>query len=128
MTLSCMPLLFSYGSLQQENVQLSTFGRRLSGQRDELLRFEPSVVRIEDPQVAAKVGKTHHANVTFNGNEESRVPGMVFEITDAELASVDEYEVAFFYKRVTALLASGRRAWVYVDARSAPDRGELESA
>ncbi len=35
-----MPLLFSYGTLQQEDVQLSTFGRLLQGQRDELLGFE----------------------------------------------------------------------------------------
>ena len=116
-----MPLLFSYGTLQQENVQLSTFGRRLNGQSDELPRFEPSFVKIEDPQVVATSGKTHHANVTFNGNENSRVPGMVFEITDAELASVDEYEVAFFYERVAAMLASGRQAWVYLHAHAEPD-------
>jgi gamma-glutamylcyclotransferase (GGCT)/AIG2-like uncharacterized protein YtfP len=69
----------------------------------------------------AALGKTHHANVRFNGNDDSRVPGMVFEITDAELASVDEYEVAFFYKPVTATLASGGQVWLYVDTRSAPD-------
>ena len=116
-----MPLLFSYGSLQENKVQLSTFGRLLNGQRDELPRFEQSLVRIDDPQVAAAVGRTHHANATFNGNEDSRVPGMVFDVTDAELASVDEYEAAFLYKRVAATLASGRQAWVYVDAHSAPD-------
>lgn len=116
-----MPLLFSYGTLQEENVQLSTFGRRLNGQRDELPGFEPALVRIEDPQVVTALGRTHHANVRFNGNDDSRVPGMVFEITDAELASVDEYEVGFFYKRVAARLASGRQVWVYVDAHSARD-------
>jgi hypothetical protein len=115
-----MPLLFSYGTLQQENVQLSTFGRRLNGQRDELLGCEPTLVRIEDPQVVATLGKTHHANVLFNGNEDSRVLGMVFEITDLELASVDEYEIAFSYKRVAAMLVSGRQAWVYVYANGAP--------
>ena len=108
-----MPLLFSYGSLREENVQLSTFGKRLAGQRDELVGFEPSVVRIEDPQVAAALGKTHHANVTFNGSDESRVPGMVFEISDAELVRVVAYEAAFSYARVAATLASGKRAWVY---------------
>jgi hypothetical protein len=115
-----MPRLFSYGTLQQEKVQLSTFGRRLSGQEDELLRFEPSFAAIEDPLVAATIGKTHHANVTFNGRKDSRVPGMVFEITDAELARVDEYEAAFSYERVGAVLASGREAWVYVHAPVAP--------
>lgn len=108
-----MPLLFSYGVLQQEEVQLSTFGRRLNGQRDELPKFEQTLVRIEDPRVVTALGKTHHANVEFNGNDGSRVPGMVFEITDAELASVDEFEAAFLYVRVAALLASGREAWVY---------------
>lgn len=115
-----MPLLFSYGTLQQEDVQLSTFGRRLNGQRDELLRFEQSLVRIDDPLVVAAVGKTHHANVAFNGNEESSVPGKVFEITDAELASVDEYEATFLYQRVAVMLASGRQAWVYVHRQRAP--------
>jgi len=115
-----MPLLFSYGTLQQENVQLSTFGRLLHGQRDELPGFEPSSVRIEDPEVVAASGKTHHANVTFNGRNDSRVNGTVFEITDAELAAADQYEQLATYKRVAAMLASGKQAWVYVDARSAP--------
>ena len=57
-----MPLLFSYGTLQQDEVQISTFGRRLEGERG-----------------AA-------------------------------------------YCRVAAVLASRRRAWVYVDVRFAPPR------
>lgn len=115
-----MPLLFSYGTLQHDDVQLSTFGRLLQGQADELLGFEPSLVKIEDPQVVATSGKTHHANVTFNGRSDSRVSGTVFEITDAELAAADKYEQLAAYKRVVAKLASGKQAWVYVDARSAP--------
>lgn len=114
-----MPLLFSYGTLQQECVQLSTFGRVLKGQKDELLGFEPSLARIEDLQVVAATGKTHHANVTFNGRNDSRVSGMVFEITDAELAAADRYEQLASYERVVAKLASGRQTWVYVDSRSA---------
>ena len=114
-----MALLFSYGTLQQENVQLSTFGRLLDGQRDELVGFEPSLVRIEDPQVALASGRTHHANVTFNGRNDSRVSGTVFEITDAELAAADQYEHVAAYKRIAARLASGNQAWLYVDARSA---------
>ena len=46
--------------------------------------------------------------------------GTVFEITDAELAAADRYEQLAAYKRVAAMLASGKQAWVYVDARSAP--------
>jgi hypothetical protein len=116
-----MPFLFSYGTLQQEVVQLATFGRRLDGQPDELSGYERSLVRIEDPEVAATTGKTHHANVTFNGDDGSRVPGAVFEITDAELDCVDAYEAPFLYKRVAATLASGKQAWVYVHAPPRPD-------
>jgi gamma-glutamylcyclotransferase (GGCT)/AIG2-like uncharacterized protein YtfP len=117
-----MPLLFSYGTLQEHDVQLSTLGRRLSGQQDELPGFELSTVKIDDPQVVAAIGKTHHANVTFNGNQDSRVSGTVFEVTDAELARVDEFEIAFSYPRIAAVLASGRQAWVYVHRPDAVKR------
>jgi hypothetical protein len=115
-----MPLVFSYGTLQSDEVQRATFGRLLQGYRDELPGFEPSLVRIEDPGVGAASGKTHHANVTFNGRHDSRVSGTVFEITDGELAAADVYEQAAAYTRIAAMLASGKQAWVYVDARSAP--------
>jgi hypothetical protein len=113
-----MPLLFSYGTLQHDDVQLSTFGRRLTGTQDALPRHEPSLVKIDDPRVAATLGRTHHANVTFNGNDESRVPGTVFDVTDAELACADAFEAAFFYKRIAIVLASGKQAWVYVSERT----------
>jgi gamma-glutamylcyclotransferase (GGCT)/AIG2-like uncharacterized protein YtfP len=116
---SRVPLLFSYGTLQQRDVQLATFGRELTGRSDELPEYEPSSVRIEDPQAAAMWGRTHHANVTFNGRRDSRVPGTVFDVTDAELAAADEYERPAAYERIEVTLASGTRAWVYVDARSA---------
>jgi hypothetical protein len=114
-----MPLLFSYGTLQQDDVQLSTFGRKLSGEKDALPRFEPSLVRIEDPRVVAKLGRTHHDNVTFNGNSKSRVTGTVFEVTEDELAKADKFEAAFFYKRASVTLESGKQAWIYIDEQTA---------
>jgi hypothetical protein len=111
-----MPLLFSYGTLQLEEVQRATFGRVLHGHRDELPGFEPSLVRIDDPRQAAASGRTHHANATFKGGDDSRVPGTVFEVTDAELAAADDYERPASYERVAVTLASGKEAWVYVHA------------
>jgi gamma-glutamylcyclotransferase (GGCT)/AIG2-like uncharacterized protein YtfP len=111
-----MPLLFSYGTLQQEAVQMSTFGRLLQGQPDELIGFEQSSLRIEDLQFVATSGKSHHSIVKFNGRNDSRVRGTVFEISDSELANADQYEPAG-YKRISAMLASGKQAWVYADAR-----------
>jgi gamma-glutamylcyclotransferase (GGCT)/AIG2-like uncharacterized protein YtfP len=115
-----MPLIFSYGTLQHEDVQLSTFGRTLHGHKDELPGFAESSVGIDDPHLAATSGKTHHANVTANGRPDSRVSGTVFEITDAELDAADRYERLAAYKRVAVLLASGKQAWVYVDSLNRP--------
>jgi hypothetical protein len=114
-----MPKLFSYGTLQQEDVQLATFGRRLAGVADALVGYRPSMVAIDDPEVVRTSGKTHHPIVAYTGKSEDRVPGMVFEISDAELAQADAYEVAA-YVRVKAPLASGLEAWVYVDVRGKP--------
>ena len=111
-----MPLLFSYGTLQQESVQLSTFGRLLRGDRDELVGYEKSVRRIEDPKFVAESGKADHAIVSFTGRDESRVRGTVFEVSEGELASADRYEPAG-YTRVLASLASGKQAWVYAETR-----------
>lgn len=119
-----MPLVFSYGTLQQEKVQLSTFGRLLEGKGDELPGFERSQATIEDPRAVAAIGRTHHANVKFNGRADSRVSGTLLEITDAELAAADEYEELAGYRRIVVSLASGKEAWVYVDARSAPQTQE----
>jgi gamma-glutamylcyclotransferase (GGCT)/AIG2-like uncharacterized protein YtfP len=110
-----MPLLFSYGTLQLEAVQLSTFGRLLQGAPDELVGFAQSAIAIHDAHVVAVSGKSEHVIVSSNGRTDSRVAGTVFEVTEGELAKADEYEVAD-YKRIATRLASGRNAWVYVSA------------
>lgn len=109
-----MPLIFAYGTLQQKDVQLATFGRLVDGKSDALVGFERTQVEIEDPAMAAGLDRTHHANVEFVGNASSRVTGMALDVTDADLSTVDAYEATFSYKRVPATLASGREAWVYV--------------
>ena len=116
-----MPLLFSYGTLQQPEVQQATFGRLLRGHSDELPQYAQSLVAIDDPQVVATSGKTHHPIVRFTGSPTDRVPGTAFEVSPEELTRADGYEVAA-YTRVSAALASGRIAFVYVDARDAPRR------
>jgi gamma-glutamylcyclotransferase (GGCT)/AIG2-like uncharacterized protein YtfP len=119
-----LPMVFSYGTLQDENVQLSTFGRLLHGHRDELPGFELSSVRIEDAEEVAETGKTHHANVIFNGRPDSGVSGTVFELTEAELMAADRYEQPAAYDRMQVTLTSGTRAWVYVHTRPAPGTQE----
>ena len=113
--MAAMPLLFSYGTLQQEDVQRATFGRRVRGERDELVGFEPSQLKIADPQVVAETGLTHYANIVFNGRPESRIAGVVYEVTEAELDAADEYERDADYRRIIVTLASGKEAWVYLN-------------
>ena len=117
-----MPLLFSYGTLQQDGVQIATFGRLLDGKPDELVGYARELVRIEDADVVAKSGSSEHPIVVHTGWGEDRVPGTVFEITDEDLDRADAYEVDA-YRRVLAPLASGLRAWVYVDALRGPPEG-----
>ena len=107
--------LFSYGTLQQANVQLQTFGRRLQGRADALPGYRREMVRITDPAVIAASGADHHPIVLASGDPADGVDGAVFEITEAELAAADTYEVSD-YKRVAVRLRSGLDAWVYVKA------------
>jgi gamma-glutamylcyclotransferase (GGCT)/AIG2-like uncharacterized protein YtfP len=116
-----MPLLFSYGTLQDEQVQRGTFGRTLRGQRDSLPGFERQQVAISDPLTSAVPGRSHHANARFTGVAEHHVDGTAFEVTDAELEAADRYERPSAYARTVVTLASGVEAWVYVHT---PGAGE----
>jgi gamma-glutamylcyclotransferase (GGCT)/AIG2-like uncharacterized protein YtfP len=111
-----MPLLFSYGMLRESAVQLELFGRLLEGEPDELVGFLRSTRTIDDTAFVAKSGKAEHAVVTFTGKSESRVRGMVFELSDAEIEAADRYEPAG-YERIKTTLLSGKEAWVYAGAR-----------
>ncbi|CCQ12791.1 hypothetical protein PALB_37310 [Pseudoalteromonas luteoviolacea B = ATCC 29581] len=108
-----MPKLFSYGTLQQTDVQLTTFGRILDGQHDELVGFEIKLIEIRDPTVIKTSGKTHHPILIRSGDKNAKVSGMVFDITDNELDHADKYEVDD-YIRVETKLNSGQFSWVYV--------------
>lgn len=108
-----MENLFSYGTLQQENVQLATFKRKLEGRADFLTGYKLFMLEITDQQVIATSGKKHHPIVEYSGNASDTVAGTVFKVSQAELLQADEYEVSD-YIRVRALLKSGEETWVYV--------------
>lgn len=108
-------LLFSYGTLRQREVQLTTFGRELDGRVDAIVGFELDYVTITDPHVVATSGSDRHPILKPTDRPGAQVEGSVFEITEAELAAADEYEVDD-YRRIAVPLRSGGRAWVYVFA------------
>lgn len=107
--------LFSYGTLQQDDVQLATFGRRLEGRADALPGYATSLFEITDTGVIATSGKTHHLMARPTGDPADEVAGVAFRITPAELAAADTYEVSA-YKRIAVRLKSGLEAFVYVAA------------
>jgi len=108
-------LLFSYGTLRQPEVQLTTFGRELDGRRDAIVGFDLDYVTITDPHVIATSGSDRHPILRPSDRPDAQVEGSVFEITAAELAAADKYEVDD-YRRISVPLRSGEHAWVYVFA------------
>jgi gamma-glutamylcyclotransferase (GGCT)/AIG2-like uncharacterized protein YtfP len=106
--------LFSYGTLQQESVQLANFGRKLQGRADVVVGWRIASIRITDPLVLALSGLAVH-KIMVPGDASDEVDGVVFEITPDELKAADSYETED-YKRAKVKLRSGTEAWVYVAA------------
>jgi hypothetical protein len=106
-------LLFSYGTLCQPEVQRITFGRELNGRPDAIVGYELDYLTITDPHVIATSGSDRHPILRPTDRQDAAVEGMVFAISDADLAAADDYEVDD-YRRVAVPLRSGEQAWVYV--------------
>ena len=104
--------LFSYGTLQQREVQLANYGRELDGDPGALTGYRIEELHIGNPDVVAISGKAIHRIARHTGDPADRIEGTVFELTEAELTATDDYEVEP-YRRIEVLLESGRTAWVY---------------
>jgi hypothetical protein len=105
--------LFSYGTLQLEEVQLATFGRKLEGHPDALPGYRLVMIKITDEDFVAKSGTADHRSLQYTGNSSDFVQGTVLKVTKRELEQADEYEPEG-YERVNTHLKSGADAWVYV--------------
>jgi gamma-glutamylcyclotransferase (GGCT)/AIG2-like uncharacterized protein YtfP len=105
--------LFSYGTLQTETVQISTFGRLLEGKPDALIGYRQQLITIEDQDFVAHSGSAQHRNLQFTGDSSDFVAGTVFSVSTEELEQSDAYEPGG-YRRVLVQLRSGTDAWVYL--------------
>ncbi len=105
--------LFSYGTLQMQKVQLDNYGRILDGKPDVLSEYKLKDLRITDSDVLRKSGKDVHPIAVKTGRPEDSITGTIFEITEAELAETDKYEVKD-YHRVLETFNSGKKAWIYI--------------
>lgn len=105
--------LFSYGTLQLPDVQLTHFGRPVASVPDTLPAHRADWVTITDPAVVAVSGTDRHPIVHHTGNPTDSVDGAVLTLTTQELAAADTYEVDD-YRRHHVRLNSGTEAWVYL--------------
>ncbi len=105
--------LFSYGTLQLENVQIKTYGRKLVGFKDVLESYKLEQLKITDKDVLAKSQQEYHPIAIPSKDKEDCIEGVIFEITEQELIQTDSYEVSD-YKRVLETFQSGKKAWIYI--------------
>lgn len=107
--------LFSYGTLQLEKVQLSSFGRKLKGKKDVLKGFKLEKLQITNKDVLAVSEKEFHPIAIQTDDQNDIIEGTLYMITEEELLQADRYEVSA-YKRVSATFESGARGWIYIKA------------
>lgn len=100
---SATAYLFSYGTLQETDVQKMIFSRSLNGKRDSLKAHTLS---------EEMVGGLYP---TIRSSEDpgDKVEGFVYVISEEELSLVDTYE-GEAYERRCVILESGLKAWVYL--------------
>src|SRR5215510_10570524 len=101
--------IFSYGTLQKENVQLELFRRVLTGTRDILKGYAIVAIEITDASFLARGEDAQQRTLVCSKNESDSVEGIAFEMSAEELHEADKYEPAN-YKRIKVVLASGKEA------------------
>lgn len=106
-------LLFSYGTLQLEKVQIGNYGRVLKGEPDRLIGYKTEKLKIIDPIVLARSQLGYHLIAVKSSNKADFIQGTLFQITSKELTETDNYEVSE-YHRIFETFESGKKAWVYV--------------
>nr|WP_208388237.1 gamma-glutamylcyclotransferase family protein [Microbacterium halimionae] len=109
-------MLFSYGTLRSPAVQLDTLGHLVTCEVDVLTGYTVDYVEVDDPRDDAP-GVNTHARVRGTGSALDKVIGFVFEVTDAELDAIDNYEASRGC-RSEVTLVSGRTAWAYLPVKA----------
>ena len=96
--------LFSYGTLRHKDVQIATFGRELTGREDSLPGYARAITEARG---------VPYYNIEPSSDPGDYVSGILFEVTEQELAAADSYEKDREYRRILVTLRSGVQAWVY---------------
>ncbi|MDX1543967.1 MAG: gamma-glutamylcyclotransferase family protein [Christiangramia sp.] len=103
-----MDYLFAYGTLQDEKIQQSIFGRTINGKPDLLSGYEKYSIRIPDNSSG-----TYYPAIKPSDGQKISVPGTLLQLRGNELLMADTYE-GDSYIRKKLKLESGIIAWVYI--------------
>jgi gamma-glutamylcyclotransferase (GGCT)/AIG2-like uncharacterized protein YtfP len=88
---------------------MQLFNKLLTGTADQLLGYKLKSLQIEE-----EFGMADYVVVVPSENPEDTIHGVVFEVSNADLAKVDLFE-SNAYKRVEVQLNSGTTAWIYME-------------
>ncbi|MGL2993808.1 gamma-glutamylcyclotransferase family protein [Flavobacterium sp. TSSA_36] len=102
-----MQKLFTYGTLQHEDVQEDLFGRILEGTPETLKGYIVNKIQIEE-----EFGMIDYPIIVETDNLEDSIQGIVYEVTSNDLRQADLYE-GKHYKCVEVVLQSHQKAWAY---------------
>ncbi|MFT6797099.1 MAG: gamma-glutamylcyclotransferase (GGCT)/AIG2-like uncharacterized protein YtfP [Maribacter sp.] len=94
--------LFTYGTLQEEAVQLGVFSRLLPGIQDTLINYKIAVQKVAD----------RYPTLEHTNNGKDKIIGKIYTLSPEELEKADTYE-GEAYERIKITLVSGNKAWAY---------------
>lgn len=100
---SATEYLFTYGTLQDKEIQQMVFSRILKGNKDLLKEYT----------ISKELVGGLYPTLRSSPKSEKGVPGIVYIISKDELRRVDVYE-GDAYLRKKVRLTSGTEAWVYL--------------
>lgn len=102
-----MEKLFTYGSLQNDDIQEDLFGRTLQGTPEILVGYVVKEIQIEE-----EFGLVKYPILVETNKPEDTINGIVYTISTKELHQTDLYE-GLHYRRVEVHLQSEQKAWAY---------------
>ena len=105
--------LFSYGTLQEEAVQMQLFSRRLIGDKDILIGYKTSQIELTEEGFSGFTEQATYLIALPSDNDADVIEGTAFKVSKQELLLADGYEPDE-YRRELVTLASGKRAWIYL--------------
>ena len=112
-----MEKIFTYGTLQDVNIQQQVIGRTLdTGTPDKLRGYNIGTLK----------GIHADYNIIYPQTG-TLVEGVVFEVSTEELDKIDAYE-GDAYIRVSATLVSNTRAWIYRDNPDSVYQSKIEKS